>query len=69
MLADLLAERGLDPSGLEGLGQEQIMSFLAEQGVDLAGLDPQQVLEQLQSYGLEDAASLLGGSEHGGEPR
>lgn len=68
-IAELLAERGLDPNVLEGLSQSEVLSFLAEQGIDLAGLDPQQVDGLLQSLGLEGGVASVLGAAGAGEER
>lgn len=58
-LADLISSTGLDPAMLDGLGANEVLDLLAQNGIDVAQLAPDQIQELLGNLGVENGISAL----------
>lgn len=58
-LADLIASAEIDPAMLDGLSASEIIDLLAQNGIDVAQLAPDQIQEVLAQLGVEQSISAL----------
>lgn len=58
-LADLIASTGLDPAMLDGLGATEVLDLLAQNGIDVGQLAPDQIQELLGGLGVDASISAL----------
>lgn len=56
---DFVANAGLDPAMLEGLGASELIDLLGQNGIDIAGMAPDQITELLTQLGAGEEISAL----------
>jgi hypothetical protein len=62
-LVEILSAAGIDPSMLEGMGPDQVLEFMAQHGIDVSHVVPEQLSALLDSQGLSAHLAAWSGEQ------